>query len=115
LNQSDAIIMPAYADYRQLDNFTDVINEINIAFPNQRVYRNVYGHTLVASGKFGACLEVAVNAWDIMASQLIIEQANGVFVTLQVVGTGDRNRKISALFGQRSIVNKIVAIIHGCA
>ena len=112
---NDAIIMPAYTDYRKLDNFTDIVNKINIAFPNQRVYRNVYGHTLVASGRFGACLEVDVNVWDIMASQLIIEQANGVFVTLQIVGTGDRNRKISAVFGQRSTVNKVMAIIQECA
>lgn len=107
-----AVVFPAYDDYRHSEFLVSRVRELGAVFPNQRIYRNAYGHTMVAGGKFSACIEVEQNMWDIAASQLIIEEANGLFVPFQVSGTGYRNRRISAVFGQTLIVNKVLALLR---
>lgn len=108
----DVVVLPAYDDYRNSAGLDDIFRELNIAFPNQRIYRNAYGHTMVAGGKFSACVELNQSLWDIAASRLIIEEANGSFVPFQVTGKGYRNQRISAVFGQTPIVNRVLALLR---
>ncbi len=108
----EAVVVPAHADLKHLHNHEKISNAINNSFPNQRVYRNVYGHTMVASGNFDACLEVNVSAWDIAASQLLIEEANGKFVDLESIGIHNCDGRISAVFGRAETVNRFLSIIQ---
>lgn len=82
------------ADYRQLFTMSKYV----------RGYTDCFGHGLVISGGLGAMLDPALNPWDILATQVLIEEAGGVAVVRPSMVTG----KVDALFGNRSLVHHIV-------
>lgn len=107
----DAIVLPAYADYCQLPGFKQLYDALCIEYPNHRVFRNVFGHTMVTSGNFAACLEVNQHVWDIFASQLITEEAMGKFVRIHASGDEFKSMRISAVFGRAPTVSRILTLI----
>ena len=68
-----------------------------------RGYTDCFGHGLVLNGSVGAMLDPALNPWDIMATQVLIEEAGGAMLLRpsQVVG------KVDALFGSPGLVEHI--------
>jgi myo-inositol-1(or 4)-monophosphatase len=82
------------ADYRQLLTMSEYV----------RGYTDCFGHGLVISGALGAMLDPALNPWDILATQVLIEEAGGVAVLRPSMVTG----KVDALFGNRALVQHIV-------
>ena len=68
-----------------------------------RGYTDCFGHSLVVNGALGAMLDPALNPWDILATQVLIEEAGGnvLFRPSRV------SKKVDALFGNRAIVEKI--------
>jgi histidinol-phosphatase len=68
-----------------------------------RGYTDCFGHGLVVSGALGAMLDPGLNPWDILATQVLIEEAGGVGIFRP---SSDPN-KIDALFGNRSLVHHI--------
>ena len=111
-NISEAVVFPAYEDFQNLENCNETFVALASEFPNQRVYRNVYGHTMIASGNCTAGLEIGVAPWDLAATQLIIEEVNEKFVYFRDCGSDYQNRRLSAVFGRASLVDKILSIIE---
>ena len=68
-----------------------------------RGYTDCFGHGLVISGALGAMLDPALNPWDIMATQVLIEEAGGVAMLRPSKESG----KVDALFGNRSLVQRL--------
>ena len=68
--------------------------------PCLRGYTDCFGHALVASGAVSAMLDPALNPWDIMATQVLIEEAGGTMVQRPSAVDG----KIDALFGNSDFV-----------
>ena len=68
-----------------------------------RGYTDCFGHSLVVSGALGAMLDPALNPWDILATQVLIEEAGGRMVLRPSRTSG----KVDALFGNRAIVQTI--------
>ncbi len=68
-----------------------------------RGYTDCFGHGLVIEGALGAMLDPALNAWDIRASQAIVEAAGGVALILPAKAPG----KWDALFGNRALVMRL--------
>jgi len=81
------------ADYRQLLAMSGYV----------RGYTDCFGHSLVIGGGLGAMVDPALNPWDILATQVLIEEAGGVAVLRPSSVSG----KIDALFGTHSLVQHL--------
>ena len=106
------LVLPSFADIRKLENADDRLLALHAAFPNSRTYRNVYGHTLVASGRISACLEVKVSVWDILATQIIVEEAGGCFQIVERTGSELMTCKVTVAFGDQNSVGKVIDILR---
>lgn len=107
----EAVVLPAYDDFRKLDKCDEIISAIGREVPNQRVYRNVYGHTMVAIGAMAAGLEVDVALWDLAATRLLVEQSNGKFLIFRDTGGNYGERRFGAIFGQPRLVDRLSRIL----
>ncbi len=68
-----------------------------------RGYTDCFGHGLVVSGALGAMLDPALNPWDILATQVLVEEANGKILLSPSVVPG----KVDALFGNPKVVEHL--------
>ena len=65
-----------------------------------RGYTDCFGHGLVISGAVGAMLDPALNPWDIMPTQALIDAAGGTTLLCRSQVPG----KVDSLFGNRALV-----------
>jgi myo-inositol-1(or 4)-monophosphatase len=68
-----------------------------------RAYTDCFGHGLVASGALGAMVDPALNPWDYLATQAIVEAAGGAAFIRHSKKVG----KFDALFGNRALVQRL--------
>lgn len=68
-----------------------------------RTYSDCFGHSLVVSGVIGAMLDPALNPWDILATQVLIEEAGGRIL----LRPSCIPEKVDALFGNRQLVDTL--------
>ena len=68
--------------------------------PCLRGYTDCFGHSLVANGSVAAMLDPALNPWDVMASQVLIEEGGGRLILRPSAEVG----KVDALFGSPELV-----------
>ncbi len=82
-----------YEDYRRLSAMHGYV----------RGYTDCFGHGLVVCGALGAMLDPALNPWDILPTQALIEEAGGMTLIQpsQVPG------KVDSLFGNRALVQHL--------
>jgi fructose-1,6-bisphosphatase/inositol monophosphatase family enzyme len=68
-----------------------------------RGYTDCFGHGLVISGALDAMMDPALNPWDILPTQALVEEAGGTILLRpsQVPG------KVDSLFGNRALVQHI--------
>ncbi len=76
--------------------------------PYLRGYTDCFGHTLVIKGSVGAMVDPALNPWDAMATQVLVEEAGGTVVTRP----SRVENKIDALFGAPKLVERLVSLLH---
>lgn len=69
--------------------------------PYLRAYTDCFGHALVVTGSVGAMLDPVLNPWDVLATQVLVEEAGGKMVVRPSVVSG----KVDVLFGTPTIVN----------
>ena len=81
------------ADYHQLLKMSGYV----------RGYTDCFGHGLVISGALGAMVDPALNPWDILATQVLIEEAGGVVILRPSKVSG----KVDAVFGNRLLVQHL--------
>jgi fructose-1,6-bisphosphatase/inositol monophosphatase family enzyme len=89
----------AFADAGRLEDF----RRLTAMHGYVRGYTDCFGHGLVSEGAIGAMLDPALNAWDIRASQAIVEAAGGTAIVLPSIVPG----KVDALIGNRTLVARI--------
>lgn len=68
--------------------------------PCLRGYTDCFGHTLVADGSVAVMLDPTLNPWDILATQVLIEEGGGRVLIQPSAVKG----KVDALFGSRELV-----------
>jgi len=68
-----------------------------------RGYTDCFGHGLVVSGALAAMLDPALNPWDILATQVLVEEANGKILLSPSSVPG----KVDALFGNPKVVDHL--------
>ena len=81
------------SDYERLQHLSGYI----------RGYTDCFGHGLVIGGSLGAMMDPALNPWDILATQVLIEEAKGK-IMLAPSSVPD---KVDALFGNPSVVEHL--------
>ena len=72
-------------------------------FSYVRGYTDCFGHSLVVRGGLGAMMDPALNPWDILATQVLIEEVGG----LMICRPSRVPHKVDALFGNKRVVEKI--------
>jgi len=104
------LVTSARANYiRYRDDGAD-FDAVTRAFPNHRIYRSCYGHTLVATGGVDAMVDYQDTPWDIAACRLTTEEAGGVFrVVRQFMVEG--TPIYSTVFGKRAVVERLCALL----
>ncbi len=68
-----------------------------------RGYTDCFGHGLVVSGSLGAMMDPALNPWDILATQVLIEEAKGKIL----LSSSSVPDKVDALFGNPNVVEQL--------
>jgi fructose-1,6-bisphosphatase/inositol monophosphatase family enzyme len=81
------------SDYRRLQGLSGYV----------RSYTHCFGHGLVVSGALGAMLDPALNPWDILATQVLVEEANGKIL----LSPSSVHGKVDALFGHPTVVEHL--------
>lgn len=71
--------------------------------PYLQAYTDCFGHALVVNGSVGAMLDPVLNPWDVLATQVLVEEAGGMMVIRPSVVSG----KVDVLFGTPIIVNSL--------
>ena len=68
-----------------------------------RGYTDCFGHTLVARGSLDAMLDPDLNPWDVLATQVLVEEAGGKMIMRPSKNDG----KVDALFGNPELVKML--------
>lgn len=82
-----------FEDYRRLSTLHGYV----------RGYTDCFGHGLVISGALGAMMDPALNPWDIMPTQALIEAVGGTTLLYRSRVPG----KVDSLFGNRALVQHL--------
>ena len=96
-------------------NFTRGIDEARIFdrltrdFPNHRIYRAAYAHSAVVIGAADAMVDAHNHIWDLAASQVLIEEAGGVYTVVRDFDAPG-GRLLSAVFGKRGLVDRVARV-----
>jgi fructose-1,6-bisphosphatase/inositol monophosphatase family enzyme len=89
-----------YIRYRDEGRSFDAVTR---AYPNHRIYRSCYGHTLVATGAVDAMVDYHDSTWDLAACQITTEEAGGAFRVIREF-TVDGVTMRSVVFGKPALV-----------
>jgi fructose-1,6-bisphosphatase/inositol monophosphatase family enzyme len=106
------VVLPAYADFNTASAPAGRFDGLVTAFPNYRVLRNCYGHTLAFTGAADGVVEYGVEWWDLAASRLIIEEAGGEFRSWRIDGAPAHGQSHAAAFGRRSVVEAMERVLE---
>ena len=68
--------------------------------PYLRGYADCFGHGLVVGGAVGAMCDPGLNPWDVMATQVLIEEAGGLIL----LRPSALPNKVDTIFGNRDLV-----------
>lgn len=93
--------------YRDEGEYFDAVTR---AYPNHRIYRSCYGHTLVATGAVDAMVDYHDTPWDLAAAQITVEEAGGVYRVVRQFAV-DGVPIYSAVFGKPAVVERLCVLL----
>jgi len=111
LSDTQAVVLPARADFEKNTNEDLLFQQLTRHYENYRVFRNCYGHTTTLLSSTRLTLEHKVHIWDIAASQVLVEEAEGKFTILSKSINGE-DTVYSVIFGSKSEVNKTTEVLQ---
>jgi histidinol-phosphatase len=94
--------------YRDEGNYFEALTR---AYPNHRIYRSCYGHTLVATGAVDAMVDYHDAAWDLAACRITTEEAGGAHRVVRRF-TGDGVLIESVVFGKPAVVARLCELLE---
>jgi fructose-1,6-bisphosphatase/inositol monophosphatase family enzyme len=98
-------------------NFTRHVNEGHLfdtltrQFPNHRIYRAAYAHTVAIMGAVDGMVAMHNHVWDLAPSQVLIEEAGGAYAVVRDLATPG-GRLVSAVLGTRAMVDRLKAVFR---
>jgi histidinol-phosphatase len=60
-----------------------VFDRLVTGHPRVRTYADCFGHTLAVQGSVGAMVDFGLQLWDMSATQVLIEEAGGIFRSVE--------------------------------
>lgn len=83
------------------------------AHPSVRTYCDAFGHGLALQGSVGAMLDVGLKRWDLAATQVLVEEAGGVFHVLAEKPQPDGGPPhYDVLFGKPAVVSWVRQVLE---
>jgi histidinol-phosphatase len=76
-----------------------------------RTYSDCFGHVLTLQGMVGAMVDFDLKSWDMAATEILIHEAGGKFVTLNSRTTQGAVRSCDVVFGRPHVVDWIIDTI----
>jgi fructose-1,6-bisphosphatase/inositol monophosphatase family enzyme len=101
-------------------NFTRGVDEGHIfdtltrRYPNHRIYRAAYAHTVVVMGGADAMVDAHNQIWDLAPSQVLIEEAGGAYAVVRDFAA-PAGRLLTAVFGKRAVVERLARVFSESA
>ena len=86
----------------------DMFRQLAGMCPYLRAYTDCFGHTLVLNGSAGVMIDPVLNPWDAVATQVLVEEAGGMFVTRP----SRVENKFDVLFGTPELVERLVSLLR---
>ncbi|MFA5954699.1 MAG: inositol monophosphatase family protein [Patescibacteria group bacterium] len=94
----------------ELSGTMDAYNNLLSKHQLVRTIPDCFGHTLAAKGAVGAMVDFHINDWDVAATQIIIEEAGGKFVTTKRTQSTDGKMKHNIICGKPKVVDYLTQI-----
>ncbi|MBM3547630.1 MAG: histidinol-phosphatase [Alphaproteobacteria bacterium] len=104
---ADALVSVPDARSVQLAQLEGGYRRLRRLCPQLRGYADCWAHTLAVRGAIDALIEPWTHAWDIRATQVLIEEAGG----LGLVRNSPVKGAFDAIFGARKIVEQIAETV----
>lgn len=111
LNGGDSIVICARHNFTRHSNDDRHFDRITRSYPNHRIFRSCYGHTLAITGNVDAMVEYGNRVWDLAASRVLTEEAGGKYVTVQEIDVPGIGLICGAVFGKQATVDKIIELL----
>lgn len=109
-NEQVRLVLSARGNFIRYRDEGPSFDALTRAFPNHRVYRSCYGHSLVASGAVDAMVDYHDTPWDLAASQITVEEAGGVYRVVRSFVV-DGVPIYSAVFGKPTVVERLCGLL----
>lgn len=103
----------AVGDRRQFLNSgkTRVFDTLFKSHACVRTYTDCFGHAMVLQGSAGAMVDFDLKTWDVTASEILVREAGGKFVTLDTRTLNGPTSCSDVVFGKPYVVDYILQII----
>ncbi len=85
-----------------------VFDRLATGHPRVRTYADCFGHTLAAQGSVGAMVDFGLRLWDISATQVLIEEAGGIFRAVERREGPDRHAIYHMVCGKPRVVTWVL-------
>lgn len=109
-NEAVRVVLSARGNFIRYRDEGSTFDALTRAFPNHRIYRSCYGHSLVASGAVDAMVDYHDTPWDLAAAQITAEEAGGVYRVVRNFVV-DGLPIYSALFGKPEVIERLCTIV----
>ena len=77
-----------------------------------RTIPDCFGHTLAVKGAVGAMIDFNISAWDVAATQILVEEAGGTFLVIKKFKLPNGELKYNIICGKPIIVSWLVDIFR---
>lgn len=108
---NERVVLSARANFTRYADDGRHFDAITRTFPNHRIYRSCFAHTLAATGQADATVDYGNRLWDVAASQILIEEAGGKYALVQDLDVPQVGRIYSAVFGKPALVDRLTALM----
>jgi len=88
-----------------------VFDRLVTSHPRVRTYADCFGHTLAVQGSVGAMVDFGLKIWDICATQVLVEEAGGVFRAIERGDGPDGGLYYHMVCGKPRVVDWAIAQI----
>ena len=89
-----------------------LFDDLTRTYPNHRIYRAAFAHTVAVSGAADAMVDMHNHVWDLAPSRVLAEEAGGRYTVVREFSTPE-GRVLSAVFGRPRAVDRLVALLGG--
>lgn len=108
---TERIAVPSRVSFLRHGDDGRVFDEITRVTPDFRVFHTAYAHVCALIGAVDAAVEWRVRIWDLAATQLLIEEAGGVYRSIEEPEEQGGLPVYSAVFGKRRLVERLAEIL----